>query len=261
MGLYDYINGESVKCFYTPVINNEKYYLLNEPEKEPYTFQTGGSLKNYGVGEVVPYVTTYYDFTPNFLVVDPSGEKIHVIEDGKVKGTISYTYREITKEIFTGKKIINYCGVELKIESRKDLIQFKKDHDTYYKRVIAIRNKYKVDFRDRSLKSRVLIEEYFRVLEEVKSGHINKWVDSKNKDIYELGELLYCWIYYYKRRGCKDIDDQQGLKLCEDYLEKCLDESPGILGRYLSSEMNMCFHENDRELIKHRVFKTIEKGA
>ena len=51
--MYDYINGEQVKVFYTPIFGK----LMSENYS---TWHSGGSLSDYKTGDEVPIKTLYY---------------------------------------------------------------------------------------------------------------------------------------------------------------------------------------------------------
>ena len=59
MGLYDYLNGEQVKIFYSPVFWSE-----NEGENVYYS---GGGLRGYINGDKLPLKTLYYKYPDDFF--------------------------------------------------------------------------------------------------------------------------------------------------------------------------------------------------
>ena len=127
MGMYDSINGEQVKCFGVPC-----YY------SEDGVHPMGGALKGYGNGDKVPYKTLWYDFTPNFVIVDfdpywaeKEGEILfHIIRDGKVFKTCGID--ELNDDDFDGIEVfVDYWGYILNVNTKEGCLKKKEDAKIY----------------------------------------------------------------------------------------------------------------------------------
>ena len=117
--MYDMINGEAVKCF--PI-----YYMTGEAMN-----CSEGNLISYDTGDPVPYITPYYNYGKNFLVIDINGSPefyegydflIHVITDGFVKETLKNTFKNINWDI--NSSVVNYNGEILNIHSEKEALDY-----------------------------------------------------------------------------------------------------------------------------------------
>lgn len=122
MGMYDYLDGEQVKCFYI--------YGYSTDIITPGLWISGGSLESYPVGSKVPYKTKYYDYTKNFniIITDqfselPLSTMIGVIRNGILKKVIplSLTIDDDWKDVL---RCIDYYGDWLNIHSKKEAEDF-----------------------------------------------------------------------------------------------------------------------------------------
>ena len=144
MGLYDFINGEQVKIFYTPIFDE------NCPE-EP-TWHSGGTMSDYNNGDEVILKTYYYNRPKNFVVIDEheNGDSaiIHIIKDGKVYGT--FTLKDVDeKDILNTELVIGYYGCPIKITSKEDIYSYldaKKEKNQKISRVCEYTDKLLFDY-------------------------------------------------------------------------------------------------------------------
>ena len=153
MRMYDMINGEPVKCF--PV-----YYMTGEVMN-----CSEGNLISYNTGDPVPYVTPYYNYGKNFLVIDINGSPefyecydflIHVITDGFVKKTLKNTFENINWDI--NSSVVNYDGEILNVHSRKEALDY-----------IDAQKKYWHDIWETKLRLNVLRDLQFYYFRQIKS--------------------------------------------------------------------------------------------
>ena len=72
MGMYDYLNGEQVKIFYTPVFG---VYA-----GKSILWHSGGSLRKFNINDELPLKTIYYKY-PDDMIVYAYGYSKDVSED------------------------------------------------------------------------------------------------------------------------------------------------------------------------------------
>lgn len=117
MGMYDYINGDQVKIFYTPIFD----------EVKRNTWHSGGRLKSYNTGDTVPIKTLYYKLPKDFLILsddlDYNNIQIHVIEDSKVVETTKLN--DLDDSFFNKyETVLNCRGISINIKSKQDCIDY-----------------------------------------------------------------------------------------------------------------------------------------
>lgn len=123
MGLYDYINGEQVKCFYRPVYSEGEGI-----------WHSGGYMLGYVNGETVPVKTIYYKYPTNFIIFDELLNErsaiIHIIKESKVLKTVSLdSFKDEDFESIDG--IFDYYGVELNLKNKQDMIDYIDAHNNH----------------------------------------------------------------------------------------------------------------------------------
>lgn len=164
MGMYDYINGEQVKCFYIPF-----YYNSTKETNDCHINHSGGHLYSFANGNEVPLQTNYYKYDKNLIILDtlfrektyycpschneghedelkdgklicdlcetnmkPSPAIIHIIRDGKIFKTIYDVYDEMNEELFGNTKmVIDYYGNKINITSYQDILSYLPDYRNY----------------------------------------------------------------------------------------------------------------------------------
>lgn len=126
MGMYDYINGEQVKCFYSPI-----YQEGDDSETIGTVWHSGGNLRGFNDGDNVPLSTLYYKYPSNFAIfdynVDYSDAIIHFIKDGKVFKTVASISDSLDEDIESMELIVNYFGHHLNIKSKTDMYEYLKE--------------------------------------------------------------------------------------------------------------------------------------
>lgn len=106
--MYDYINGEQVKCFYTPL------FYADDLEPNNYIYHSGGSLTGFNTGDLVPTETMYYKYPKDFIIYDfRNDDFVHIIKDNKVYDTVKIN--TLDKKYFSFK-FIDYFGRTLNLK-------------------------------------------------------------------------------------------------------------------------------------------------
>lgn len=114
MGLYDYINGEQVKCFYRPIFSVDEGI-----------WHSGGHMTDYLDGDEVPTKTMHYKYPDNFMILDYKKYEnscyIHIIKDKKIFKTCNLN--NISNNDFKDNNlVVDYYGTSiLKINSTEDI--------------------------------------------------------------------------------------------------------------------------------------------
>lgn len=143
MGLYDYINGEQVKVFYSPIYD----------EDSKNTWHSGGRMVGFDNGDEVPLKTLYFKRPSNFMVFDENSYDgkplLHVIRDGKVYGT--FDVENFDDNLFNDNDLVlTYYGQPINIKTSKDCYQYIRDYDTRYEKIREINKEYR-DLLDNKL--------------------------------------------------------------------------------------------------------------
>ena len=170
MGMYDYINGEQIKCFYSPIFN-----------KDYGVWHSGGSLIGYSNGDELPLKTMYYKYASNLAILDiidiaKKEYLLHIIKDGKVFKSVSGKDL-IDEDLKNIESFINYYGTELNIKSKKDIINFINEKENIETSIKNIRKDAKcmLDSLNKSIQSsRRLKLEKAVVIEFIKEDDIQK---------------------------------------------------------------------------------------
>lgn len=140
MNLTDFINGEPVRCFYTPLYDSENGVKYTQQYMH-------GENRIFDNGDYVPCKTLYYDYKNNFMIIDYDFSKtsplIHIIRDSKIFKSI-FLENLIDSDFVDIEKVIDYKGNELKINNLNDLSIFLDDLLELYSLIeFKESNKYK----------------------------------------------------------------------------------------------------------------------
>lgn len=113
--MYDCLNGEQVKCFYS---------MIYFKEDEKYSFcKSGGGLRGYVSGSKLPLKTLHYKYPDNFLILDGNCGILHTIKDGKLYSTESISeLKEIDN--YSLEYVYGYNGEELNIKNIEDIKEY-----------------------------------------------------------------------------------------------------------------------------------------
>lgn len=125
--IYDYLNGDQVKCFYIPI-----YYPEGSDVFESKICHSGGDLRGFANGDTVPYKTYFYKYPKNFVIMSydtyytKKGLIFHIIKDGVVFKTVNFE-QLIKFDFKTMNCFIDYYGRELNINSIYSVSKFCSD--------------------------------------------------------------------------------------------------------------------------------------
>jgi hypothetical protein len=202
MGMYDYLGGEQIKVFYSPIFEEEDIIT-----GKPTTWHSGGGLRSFGENDELPLQTLYYKYPLNFCIFDYRGfTDVFIIKDGKFKEIKKY-YN--LKKSDLGDAIYSYYGQEINVKTLKDFKEIKDDFVRTLEVYEKGRNELFPDGFFNTLKEN-------RELFDSKEGELNslrerthgefskKWICN---DEYRLekqfGEFIECYIFL---KSCKDGD-------------------------------------------------------
>lgn len=223
MGMFDSINGEQLKCFGIPC------YYENSGKFE--VAQMGGLLRNFHNGNKVPYKTYYYNYSPNFCIVDihclDRGDLavIHIIRDGKVKKSIKL--KDLTDDELTNSdKIIDYYGNELDIKTKEDIEFLIEDRDYYLEQMKMISAESdKILYHDL-----FLITKQMRELKNTSEEYKQK--ENEYNELYKKYEAL-------KEREEPLMDSLKACRIEKYYIKKSdIFYKCEELGEYIAAEMD-----------------------
>lgn len=249
MGMYDYLGGNQIEVFYTPIFGKD-------PATDQNTvFYSGGFLRSFDYNEELPLVTLYYKYPKNFIIynyrterkdaeyIDVSGN-IFVIKDGMLKKVI---WNDQVEEKDFGDSVVDYYGRELNIKSIDDIKNIKEEFKEYEEKRITLEKELFPEGKWNVLRNNY--EEYMKrkpKLEEIIKntyGRFNKkWF---KEDLYEkekkLGELLEVLLFYIQEIAfLKEKNDIKYLQEFEaEYKECCkmtkefLNNNKGIVDKYM----------------------------
>lgn len=170
MGMYDYINGEQIKCFYNPIF-----------QKEYGLWHSGGSLISYNNGDKLPLKSLFYNYSSNLGILDITNLSdrkyiLHIIKDGRVFKTVSD--KDLVDSDLNGvNSFINYYGIKLNLKSKTDILNFMNDKEkfeTYLKSIRKNANSILSNLNKSIKCSRKLKNKKANVFEFIKEEDIQK---------------------------------------------------------------------------------------
>ena len=190
---------KQIKVFTIPVILDDKL------------FYSQSSSKIYKIGDAVPYRTWWYNYSPDFTIVD--GYDIFVINDGRYELHEVYERYRINdyKDYFgPGRTVINNRdGGYLTINDKYDLDEYmsnQRDYEEFRAEVYEVANRISNDDLTELINlalensfQKVDVNEYY--------NHIHN-LDSVAK-IRNIG--AYLWL-------AKDFDNARAMKLAKQYI-------------------------------------------
>lgn len=217
MGLYDYINGEQVKCFYRPVFS-----------ENGGVWHSGGRMICFKDGDEVPVETMYYKYPDNFMIFDHNSYfgdcNVHIIKDKKVFKTCTVT--TMKDEYFVGNElVVSYYGSRIfNIKSVQEMKDYINDSLEF--------NKLRADIDKDTTKAMDNFMKCFRLTQSIENIKDKK--DALNlitKENFEVVKLLDMNTF-------KDIstfnqlqDMKENLILNEDYINEFFKEFKELLNK------------------------------
>ena len=235
MGMYDYINGEQVKCF--PWIT-----YVNDGFPGIKLWEHGGNLNGYENGDKVPYRSLAYNYGKYFEILDTEpefeGEQflLHVIRDGKVFKTMNYMSE--ANEVDAALKyfpVFGYRGDSLIwVKSYEDIVRY-----------INAQKEYRNELDELKKESDELRKEWFSVSHGI--GLLDKNSD-EYKERWEKYTKLYNKIQKQKEKEQPAIN-----KLVEAFRKKWYIEFPADIrkfkafGEWIMAGYDFLRYEDDKK--------------
>lgn len=227
MGMYDYINGEQVKCFYS-LIPSISGNLLDDD-----FLCSGGNLINYKNGDKVPIEKLFYKYNKDLIILDNeigNDISIHVIIDGVVYATYKdlkdFDFNEFDNIDFM---VINYNGdKQLNIKTNEDIINYIEEYN--------------------ELKC---LEKKIRKLSRDLMGEI---IDNRNNMSY-----LEFYDKMDKQEELFDLESKELEKYYKEFWDKWIIEDDCINEKLFGSYLDIIFRNLEEEyILKHFEFKIYE---
>lgn len=241
MGLYDYINGTQVKCFYDCLYSKS-------PKRKSSIYFTHGNLITYNTGESVPYKTMYYNYTPNFIVYDYRNKNypLHIIREGKVYKSVLLA-DVISEDLLENQMVIDYYGTPLKVATIGDMQKLHCNFQLYDELaapcIKQIRNIIRLLKMERDLSGKnntrgkygQSILEIQQNLESLRQNTIVPYMGAANVR-HEFGELLGMYNNCCDRVWC-DTQDREAVETladCKAYIKEYVANHPHCLDDFLA---------------------------
>lgn len=255
MGLYDYLNGEQVKCFYRVVYDKE--------DGVTSFHKSGGYLRGYITGDDLPLKTFHYKYPANFLILDYEGI-LHTIKDGKLHNTqfvhdIKYIDSELLNHVY------GYNGEELNIANIDDLKIFPSKFEERQYEIVRMQKEYKPSSYRlvKSFHARVVnssnCEKIIDILESEDYNDFNAFLRTLDtsflidiKDVKKSKELIKSIssnsdysekLVTYIQSKAKEIYDT-----CNDRLPIEKERFDSMVNPYLKSFVSKWYKESDNKL-------------
>ena len=237
MGLYDTLGKEEqVKCFYAPSFWDGEIGHM------------GGSLKHYKIGDCVPINTLYYNYPPDFIIVDYRNlnNNLNIIKDGVLDSQQKMSdLNEILpkpESFLIVVPVYNNFGEKIKINTFKDILDINKDFNKKVDDFFTTRGKMTknsgltLEFSDNEKK------EYFKKIKLLKNNFESKWhIVEKDQDLMRFGEIIDC-LYGMVDEGAEKNTDANALF---DMARKAIKDDKNIIGRYCAwLKINVDFSED-----------------
>ena len=223
MGMYDYVgtSGDQVKCFYVPYITVKKDKNGNY---RAYHHTSGGRIVNVNK---TPYMTPYYNYGPNFAILDYSicwngdNTEVHIIRDGNWVETL--TVAEMEKANYKLPPVIlDADGTRYKARSIQDIKNIIRDYAEAKKEQKDLTNTYlqmrgyspQLDFEKlQTLSDEERLKEFStrnivsRDVMSITMEYVDKkWVDvSHNSELQLMGNIFA----YYQDCKTRNIEHHE----------------------------------------------------
>jgi len=235
MGMYDYIGGEQIKIFYTPI-------FMVEDEK-PVTWHSGGSLTGYDEESDLPLHTLYYQYPADFMVYDYRDEERLIWIFRNEKFVRLTTLSELKEEDVVGT-VYTYHGNELTIASRQDFEQIVVDEEERFK---GLKNSEKQIFPEGyRISIETIQQEGFeenqqalhKLYREVNERFSTKWLaQTPDRDLKNFGEALDVYSFHLMGKDEKPSAGYEPKKLysaCRRYVQDLMEQDNTLVERYVA---------------------------
>jgi len=192
MGMFDYLDGEQVKIFYTPIFN-EGYGMCH----------SGGLLRKFNINDELPLKTIYYKY-PNNMIIYAYGHwnDVWIIKDKKLKE--HYYDLKYIETISLSVPVYNYMGNEMNIKTVEDFVLCNDDYEE------AFKNRDYNDFN-----KKWFVEDKFKDV----------------KYLGELLECYY-YVSVTKNWKWEFVNYKKDYTECKNAIRRCIESDPGVVERY-----------------------------
>lgn len=252
MGMYDYIGGEQIKIFYTPI-------FMVEDEK-PVTWHSGGSLTGYDEESELPLHTLYYQYPADFMVYDYRDEERTIWIFRNEKFVRLTTLNELKEEDVVGT-VYTYHGNELTIASRQDFEQIVVDEEERFK---GLKNSEKQIFPEGYRISIETVQQegfkekqqaLYKLYEEVNERFSAKWLAlTPDRDLKKFGEALDAYSFHSRGKDEEPSAGYEPRKLygaCRSYVQDLMAQDSTLVERYVAWLKDEELKKEALRLIQH----------
>lgn len=225
MGMYNYLNGEQVKCFPVPITYIEADYLIYEAPETVCFSTSGGRLMHFDKGSSVPYRSFIYNYGKNFIVYDYKGINymgeydtpiVHIIRDGEVGSYYNLDRLPLDMPIML---TLDNNGHPLNINSRDDFFNLSKDYQdimvgkyfTGLKELDNLFEDYMETVRDGNPKAELKAElkaEYDKQVKDLEDSTFNVFINKWCKEDKTLRSNSIGWIVDCMLNSPKSAEDK-----------------------------------------------------
>ena len=239
MGMYDYIGGEQVKLFYTPIFSGKEQSA--DLGLGLGVWRSGGQLRNFCEGDELPLNTLHYKYPKDFIIYDYRFDDfIFVIKDGKFK---EFKEIEEVEQSDFGDATYGYLGLKMNVEKPEDLKKIKaefssaaREFDRLGKELFpgGIFTAIKETFQEFSSKA----DELTKIREKTMGKFWEKWASTYDDQLERsFGELISCIVSEESLKDdefkIKKLRDNERQKEAKEIILDYIDENEGIVDKYL----------------------------
>lgn len=236
MGMYDYMGGEQIKIFYTPIFNRNK-----EEISRSSFWHSGGQLRSFGSEDELPLKSLYYCYPKTFMVYDYRFEytDVWIVENGRFKKIVHY---ESFGDARIECPVFDYYGHQIRIQTGSDFQAMKTDLQNALEKEREIERSHFPIGTIQTIKTNLAEfqskeEAYYAELNQHRSIFSTKWY-VKPYDMLEreFGGLLDCFLFLRQRKDDEPLKDI--IIPAEDYLagketlKRLIGEHPDLIQQY-----------------------------
>lgn len=189
MGMYDYLNGEQVKCFYSNLHCKEN--------DEWQVCRSGGNLVEYQSGDELPLKTFYYKYPKDFLILDEFDNIVHTIKDGKLHNTEELD-DILNIDTYLLNNVYDYYGKELKISSLENLKEYPVKADERKTTIVKSRKEFTPSSNKMLASFRILNREKYKYTNVQKYKYEDIIDILEEDDLDEFNSLIEKLNYNFK---------------------------------------------------------------
>ena len=266
MGMYDYLNGEQVKVFYSPI-----FILEGFGDNKPTINHSGGSLRSFTVGDELPIETSYYIYPKDFIIFDYRFSEEEMKEYSDIEANVMVIKNKFLKAVKwdnklslrdIGSKVVDNYGRTLNVHSLEDFALIKKDFRDLEAKRISEEEELFPNGMFYTLENNY--EEYMSKRDELNEirdntiGEFNRrWINfNENYLEKKFGEYLesitFLGLSMADPNPEKDIDGhKKSLKACVNEIKLLIEKDADIVSKYVK-------WQNKDEVTSHLVLSSIK---